>query len=328
MNWEEALETLISQTNHEKYRELCHESNPNFLIWRSRVVSKVASLSSEATDSPNSFVPQTRKPKSKKEIIVCRFNEDLDWLSQIPLDFEITIYNKGPKPITKIDRSFSLINLKNIGRESHSMLFHIISNYNTLAEWSYFIQGDALRHAPDLFSRLKISYDEFSTLTQTYSLNHPSKEIHKHDKVWFKDGIRFALGDARKQDNLNMKLDPYCNPAAWKLWSPFPEPETWLFGYAAHWVVDQKVIKRRSIEFWKWMFSESLKSQDKEDKWDLKNPLTPWKIESLWYYWFSDPKEFPNRKPPVADCGCGKQLKGLSDKEKRQILSRKKNVNY
>ena len=57
-----------------------------------------------------------------KCLIIARYNENLEWLEKYQ-DFKIIIYNKGQK--LKKNRLFNIIDLKNIGRESHTWLYHI-----------------------------------------------------------------------------------------------------------------------------------------------------------------------------------------------------------
>ena len=63
------------------------------------------------------------------EIVIARYNEDLSWLNKIDKNIKITIYNKGNNNI-----NFPFIQLPNIGRESHTYLYHIINNYDNLAD--------------------------------------------------------------------------------------------------------------------------------------------------------------------------------------------------
>jgi len=65
----------------------------------------------------------------KTEIVVARYNENLSWLKKLPKDIIITVYNKGNDDI-----NIPSIKLPNIGRESHTYLYHIIKNYNNLAD--------------------------------------------------------------------------------------------------------------------------------------------------------------------------------------------------
>ena len=63
-----------------------------------------------------------------KCLIIARYNENLEWLKKYQ-DFKIIIYNKGQK--LKKNRLFNIIDLENVGRESHTWLFHIVNNYKT-----------------------------------------------------------------------------------------------------------------------------------------------------------------------------------------------------
>jgi hypothetical protein len=70
------------------------------------------------------------------QIVVARYNENINYLSLFK-DIMI-VYNKGEAQIPSI---FNSINLPNVGRESHTYLYHIIQNYDTLANRTLFIQG-------------------------------------------------------------------------------------------------------------------------------------------------------------------------------------------
>lgn len=41
MNWNEALEALVKQTKHERFRELCADDHWEHEAWRSKVVEMV-----------------------------------------------------------------------------------------------------------------------------------------------------------------------------------------------------------------------------------------------------------------------------------------------
>ena len=74
-----------------------------------------------------------------KSIIISRFNEDINWLKQLKDFKKIIIYNKG-KTLRNYD-NFQIINLDNVGRESHTWIYHIVKNYNNLDDISIFLQG-------------------------------------------------------------------------------------------------------------------------------------------------------------------------------------------
>ncbi len=80
------------------------------------------------------------------EIVVAYYDEDLSWLS--PYTDHCHIYQKGSKQIEqKTAQEFRQWDtLPNVGRESHTYLHHIITNYDCLAEVTIFFQGDIKSH--------------------------------------------------------------------------------------------------------------------------------------------------------------------------------------
>jgi hypothetical protein len=104
----------------------------------------------------------------KTEIVVARYNENLDWLKKIKKskDIKITVYNKG-----KDDIDVPFIKLPNIGRESHTYLYHIIHNYDKLADQTIFCQGDSIFHSPDfldLINKYRKKFEPVQPLTAWY----------------------------------------------------------------------------------------------------------------------------------------------------------------
>lgn len=57
MDWVESLALIIVQTGHERYRELCADSHPDHLVWRSRVVARATGAPLE---SPPSLISPDR----------------------------------------------------------------------------------------------------------------------------------------------------------------------------------------------------------------------------------------------------------------------------
>jgi len=78
------------------------------------------------------------------EMVVARYNEPLEWLSEAPFNrYPISIYNKGSnenffKTSPMVRR---VVPLKNVGREGHTYLHHIVENYDRLAEVTLFLPG-------------------------------------------------------------------------------------------------------------------------------------------------------------------------------------------
>jgi len=116
------------------------------------------------------------------KIIVSRYNEDIEWTKQF--SEHIVLYNKGDDYIE------NAITLPNVGREGHTYFHYICENYDNLDDYTIFLQGDPLPHAPDICSELhkllndpiNIDFQYLNAEQITYNLltgchRHPSINI-------------------------------------------------------------------------------------------------------------------------------------------------------
>lgn len=71
-------------------------------------------------------------------MVICRFHEDVSWLSDVK-GYDIIIYDKGDPT--------ALHHLPNIGREAHTYIHHIIQNYDNLSTLNVFNQAWPFQHA-------------------------------------------------------------------------------------------------------------------------------------------------------------------------------------
>ena len=78
-------------------------------------------------------------PINDIEIVVARYNENLSWTLEYPFNqYKYTVYNKGineefeKKYVTKV------INLPNVGRVNHTIVYHITENYDNLKNITIF----------------------------------------------------------------------------------------------------------------------------------------------------------------------------------------------
>jgi hypothetical protein len=78
------------------------------------------------------------------DLVISYYKEDLDWLNNYKhITFRnIYIYAKGPTTPT-IHFPHTVVKLENIGRESHTYLYHITKNYNDLADITVFTSGSS-----------------------------------------------------------------------------------------------------------------------------------------------------------------------------------------
>ena len=138
----------------------------------------------------------TKNKRKTLEIVIARYKENLDWLKKIKKskDIKITVYNKGPNDI-----NIPFIPLPNIGRESHTYLYHIINNYDNLADQTVFCQGDSVFHSPgfiDLINNYHSNFEPIQPMSAWYwqegeapfYLQNPPKPITTETKdLWLGD---------------------------------------------------------------------------------------------------------------------------------------------
>ena len=76
------------------------------------------------------------------DIIVSRYNEDLKWTLEPPFNqFQYIVYNKGPNHNFEKKHVKRIIPVPNVGRCDHTYLYHIIHNFNNLADINVFFPG-------------------------------------------------------------------------------------------------------------------------------------------------------------------------------------------
>ena len=123
---------VVKLTGGERHRVL--HDNPHLAVYPLRI------------ENPQScpFTAISR-PQRRSEIVAALYNENIDWL--LPISHKTTVYAKSPARAAR--REFSAwIPLPNVGRESHTYLYHIASNYHSLAEVTVFTQGNIEDHVP------------------------------------------------------------------------------------------------------------------------------------------------------------------------------------
>ena len=77
------------------------------------------------------------------KFIVAHYNEDLEWVKKEAEN--LYIYHKGDEQKPRFD-CYNWEKLPNVGREGHTYLYHIIKNYNNLADINIFLQGNISDH--------------------------------------------------------------------------------------------------------------------------------------------------------------------------------------
>ena len=90
--------------------------------------------------------------------VIALYDEDYSWINLLPENWNVIIYNKSTRNIP------NTISIPNTGRESGTMLYHIINNYDTINDDTIFLQGNPFYHIPFLFEEIK---NDFSNCIST-----------------------------------------------------------------------------------------------------------------------------------------------------------------
>jgi hypothetical protein len=201
--------------------------------------------------------------KNVFEIVVSRYAEDLKWV--LPYNDIITIYNKNA------DVFPDSVQLPNVGRESHTYLYHIINNYENLSENTLFTQGTMDDHVP-------LSMNEYMLNTSiTLNLQHKGtiyakKDDHygylKHVGKWLTE---YKVGDMLKE---KMSFRQWW---FFYLKKPIPKIKFFQFSHGAIFAVSKNTIYKNKKEY----YNHLIKSVDYH-----KNPESGHYFERAWYYIF------------------------------------------
>ena len=127
------------------------------------------------------------------EIVVTIFEEDLDWLETIPPSFynKMTIYNKGSPKTVKFPKA-TIVDVPNYGKDVHTVLYHVVTNYRNLADVTFFLHGS-------------VNTDDMK--------KHYYHLVKRQLTVDPKSAIVCAVSDRNRIDNAlaNFKIDTYRN---------------------------------------------------------------------------------------------------------------------
>lgn len=84
------------------------------------------------------------------EFVVARYREDLNWLAECL--YPGTVYDKSggcrslAAALPEVFRRWNCEPLPNMGREAHTYLTHILRRYDSLPDYTVFLQGDPFPH--------------------------------------------------------------------------------------------------------------------------------------------------------------------------------------
>lgn len=216
------------------------------------------------------------------DIVIAHFQEDLSWL---PVDqaHHYYIYTKSPdfdyNAVLKRHSKVNIIRLPNIGRESHTYLYHILQNYERLASanlnTTLFLQGKIRDHLKYYNVQSESESELITSLLKDAIIFGKSKSTAK---AWpFKDmsahpSFKLYSRHAIMQ-HAEMPLSKwFCNHIA----PIFPDEARWWVG--ALFAIRSDIITSRPKNYYQNIFNQL----------DHPNPEIGHFLERSWYYVFSN----------------------------------------
>jgi hypothetical protein len=191
------------------------------------------------------------------DIVVARYNEDIKWTTMLKGDFNLIVYDKGQGHMTPGQSHLTLGHpLQNVGREAHTYLHHIVSNWDNLAEYTLFLQGWPFDHLVKLVDIQK--FIDGKSVPRDGASQIGNAEYLYCDVMGNPDYPNKPIGEYFKKI---LKIDP---------------PETIFFTiHGAQYAVHKSLMLNKGLEFWKDLLKMSETIED-----------FPWIIERLWMYIF------------------------------------------
>ena len=192
------------------------------------------------------------------ELVVAHYTESLNWLRNLPAGLQTTVYDKNPAESAGSDA----ILLPNVGREAHTYLHHVVSRYDSLAEWTIFCQGKPFDHAYDFKKTLREFVTHPDTISPTgfrwlgHLIDTDDAQGHRLFQPWSKNE------DGRGLDLRGFHRSLFGDDG----------PEQYVFVLGAQFAIHHDVVHQQPISFYDHALNVSISFPDAahcfERSWD------------------------------------------------------------
>jgi hypothetical protein len=186
------------------------------------------------------------------DCVITRYNEYVDWIDYISsIVNNFYIYNKGPNdnifknltPDFALTKKITNVKLDNIGRIDHTIAFHILENWDSLADITIFLpasilmcqrKGGYLNAIRKRISKLKDRYNGFY-----------SPRFHKVDS-----GFNYTIDNYQAEGICNRNNNPFIK-------SEYPDMIAWKTA-----IIDSRPIKYVAMRGMFAVCKENIKNVD------------------------------------------------------------------
>lgn len=212
-----------------------------------------------------------------KDIVVARYNEDVSWIYKLDGSDRVVIYNKGESPLRHDHPrpGLRVLDLPNIGRESHTYLFHICQNYHGMCpdDVTVFCQAGLRDHVSNITTFMRNTPRDAFESGFSERLAHEPKIPLAHQA-----GYNFRILEWPRFNKLvpNRSDETYGRWFERCLRVPFPRPVKWIPG--ACFAVKNSNILANPLEFYRQLLDEL----------EGRSPEAGHFFERSWKYVFDD----------------------------------------
>lgn len=215
----------------------------------------------------NIFNIKTVKSTKTVDIVVSRYNEDITWLNEGNASkYPVYLYNKGPNMYNgQINNLKEYMKLQNIGRESHTYLYHIVENYNNLSDITVFLPGSAYSTAYNKATRTNMILDMVADTNNSIIIGayHPNSVQ--------KDLYSFKLENYKSTTTENNKINPNVKMELARIrpygkWfeNKFGNTKTYYIPYSGIIAISKRDILQKPKSYYKSLLSELSYSSNPE----------------------------------------------------------------
>lgn len=196
-----------------------------------------------------------------------RYKEDISWANNLD---NVIIYNKG----NAIKTSHETINLPNLGMYHASMLYHIVENYENLADITLFIQANPFDGDFEIKNNFKNNDEDVFKMINAY-FDIPENELISNNNFSQYIGDKYNSPSNYNQRHHDCFLT-YTH--SWKDWiNKFIDPKSKInwnqnvrFYRNGHMALRKEALVSNKIDYYKYMLQF----------WKYDVPVNEWFFES------------------------------------------------
>jgi hypothetical protein len=192
-----------------------------------------------------------------RELVVARYNENVDWIKDLPKGFftKIRLYNKGPPLETPLE-GIETITLENKGWQYNTVLQHIIRNYNNLAEVTVFVPGTVMKKEYKK-KQFEAIMERLRDKDESFIIGMKKTTAETREEMGFSVQEYKASNDNNRSAKKNTRVNKsgHSTLGEW-VEAHFPGEKLKCISYNSTFAVSRKDILKRPVEVYQKLLNE------------------------------------------------------------------------